>query len=68
LIVLGVGVLFSLPIVPAVKKIFERITAKHTKLELPLVAINDGLLLVLLIFSIAMIASGNYAPGIYGRF
>jgi alginate O-acetyltransferase complex protein AlgI len=67
-IALGVGVLFSLPVVPAAKKLFERITARHTELTLPLVAINDGLLLVLLVFSIAVIASGNYAPGIYGRF
>jgi alginate O-acetyltransferase complex protein AlgI len=67
-IALGVGILFSLPIVPAVKKLIERMTAKHYGLLMPLMAINDGILLVLLVFSIAVIASGNYAPGIYGRF
>lgn len=67
-VVLGVGILFTLPIVPAMKKLFERITNRHTGLALPFVVINDGLLLVLLVFSIAVVASGNYAPGIYGRF
>ncbi len=67
-IALGVGILFSLPIVPAVQKLIEKLTVKHMELKIPLLAINDGILLVLLVFSIAMIASGNYAPGIYGRF
>jgi alginate O-acetyltransferase complex protein AlgI len=67
-IALGLGILFSLPIVPAVKKYIEKLTVKHLELKIPLLAINDGFLIVLLVFSIAMIASGNYAPGIYGRF
>jgi alginate O-acetyltransferase complex protein AlgI len=67
-IALGVGILFSLPIVPEVKKFIEKLTVKHLELKIALLAINDGFLIVLLVFSIAMIASGNYAPGLYGRF
>lgn len=68
LIALGIGLFFCLPVVPFIQKRLATLLKEKPVLSLPLMAVADGVRLLLLILSLAMIASGTYAPGLYGRF
>lgn len=67
-IALAIGLLLCLPVVPFIQKKLAAGLAERPVLSLSLMAVTDGIRLLLMIFSIAMIASGTYAPGLYGRF
>ncbi len=67
-VALAIGLLLCLPVVPFIQKKVTKALAERPVLSLSLMAFTDGIRLLLLIFSIAMIASGTYAPGLYGRF
>lgn len=67
-IALGIGLLLCLPVIPLLQKRLAAGLAERPVLSFSFTAVADGIRLLLLIFSIAMIASGTYAPGLYGRF
>jgi alginate O-acetyltransferase complex protein AlgI len=64
----GLGILFSLPLAPAVRKWSTRLGENKPAVVLPMQIAYDLLLLFLFVASIAVTASGNFAPNIYGKF
>jgi hypothetical protein len=62
------GLFFCLPVVPFLQRKITAGLASYPRLSFSLTVAADGVRLIVLIFSIAMIASGSYAPGLYGRF
>jgi alginate O-acetyltransferase complex protein AlgI len=67
-IALGVGLFLSVPLMPFLQKQLENWIVEHERLAFSWRLLMDVSLILLLIFSIAMIASGSFAPGLYGRF
>jgi alginate O-acetyltransferase complex protein AlgI len=67
-IALCFGLFFCLPVVPFLQRKITAGLASYPRLSFSLTVAADGVRLIVLIFSIAMIASGSYAPGLYGRF
>ncbi|MBN1303396.1 MAG: MBOAT family protein [Anaerolineales bacterium] len=62
------GILLSLPLAPALKDLFTNWKKRYQILELPLQVLSDAALLGLFVFSVAVIASSKFLPGIYGGF
>jgi len=62
------GLIFCLPLAPFVQKKLGKMMKEHQGISFSLTVVTDGVQLLLLIFCMAIIASGTYAPGLYGRF
>jgi len=62
------GLLLSLPIVPYFEKVVSVYTERYPKAHFPLRIFTDSVLFILLLASLAMMASSKFNPGIYGGF
>ncbi len=62
------GLILSLPIVPYFEKKLYLYSEDLPRMHLPVRIIKDGILFILLIASLAMMASSKFNPGIYGGF
>lgn len=67
-IALVAGLILSVPIMPFLQKKLATWLEKYPALTFTSMLAADGLRLLILVFSFAMLASGTYAPGLYGRF
>lgn len=65
---LAIGLLFSLPVIPAMQKLFARIYHHRSSLQLPLQVLYDVLLIALLFASVVGMVGGASRPNIYGNF
>ena len=62
------GIVFSLPVLPALRKGWGGLTARFPALSFPGILTSDLLLLGLLAGSVAALVSSSYAASIYGGF
>jgi alginate O-acetyltransferase complex protein AlgI len=67
-IALIIGLIFCVPLVPFLARKIEERFAGRPGVSFIFSMAADGVRLLLIVFSIAMLASGTYAPGLYGRF
>lgn len=67
-ITLALGLLFALPIWPALQRLRANLTAQRPSLALPLETAGDVLLIGLLVLSLVVLAGSTAQPYIYGKF
>jgi alginate O-acetyltransferase complex protein AlgI len=68
LLACAAGLLFAFPILPALKSRFQKSFSDVPAALFAFRLAEDGALFLLLIASLAAMASGAFAPGIYGQF
>ncbi len=64
----ALGILFSMPLVPALRGSFQRLQERFAIMKWPAVVSYDLFLLVLLVASVAATVSANLVASIYGGF
>lgn len=67
-IALALGILLALPLGKMLNQWISQRLAGRPKLELAWLIVRDVLLMVLLVASVAMIASSGFTPGVYEQF